>query len=189
MRREPGSLPKISLERSKILQRWNKVIPYKWATRLLGMKFSVNPNLGGGGGGGGVILPPSWISFNNSKTVKAGTLEFCSIQLNSVRDIHAKFGISSLQILGKTQTGVFPISGNSRTSDDMDMKLRPLTRLDKRNKTTSKKFDVDVMSTNYDVIVIFRIFGQFRAVQRADSGHRVCNSYVFSNSNLLSYKN
>ena len=53
MRREPGSLPKISLERSKILQRWNKVIPYKWATRLLGMKFSVNPNLGGGGGGGG----------------------------------------------------------------------------------------------------------------------------------------
>ena len=79
MRREPGSLPKISLERSKILQRWNKVIPYKWATRLLGMKFSVNPNLGGvWGGGGGVILPPSWISFNNSKTVKAGTWNFAA---------------------------------------------------------------------------------------------------------------
>ena len=78
---------------------------------------------------------------------------------------------------------------NSRTRDDIDMKLGPVTKLDKRNKTTSKKFDVDVMSENCDVIVIFRIFGQFGAVRRPDSGHRVCKSYVFSNSNLLSYKN
>ena len=69
------------------------------------------------------------------------------------------------------------------------MKLGPVTKLDMRNKTTSKKFDVDVMLGNYDVIVIFRICGQFGAVQRPDSGHRVCKSYVFSNSNLLSYKN
>ena len=33
------------------------------------------------------------------------------------------------------------------------MKLGPVTKLDKRNKTTSKKFDVDVMSRNCDVIV------------------------------------
>ena len=65
------------------------------------------------------------------------------------------------------------------------MKLGPVTKLDKRNKTTSKKFDVDVMSENCDVIVIFRIFGQFGAVRRPDSGHRVCKSYVFSNSNLF----
>ena len=38
------------------------------------------------------------------------------------------------------------------------MKLGPVTKLDKRNKKTSKKFDVDVTSENYDVIVIFRIF-------------------------------
>ena len=69
------------------------------------------------------------------------------------------------------------------------MKLGPVTKLDKRNKTTSKKFDVDVMSGNCDVIVIFRIFGQSGAVQRPDSGQRVCKSYVLSNSNLLSYKN
>ena len=50
------------------------------------------------------------------------------------------------------------------------MKLRPVTKLDKRNKTTSKKFDVDVMSENCDVIVIFWIFGQFGAVRRPDSG-------------------
>ena len=71
----------------------------------------------------------------------------------------------------------------------MDMKPGPVTKLGKRNKTTSKNFDVDVMSENYDVIVIFWIFGQFRAVWRPDSGHRVCKSYVFSNSNVLSYKN
>ena len=69
------------------------------------------------------------------------------------------------------------------------MKLGPVTKLDKRNKTTSKKFDVDVMSENCDVIVIFRIFGQFGAVRKPDSGHRVCKSSVFSNSNLLSYQN
>ena len=104
----------------------------------------------------------------------------------------------SLQILGKTQMGVFPISDqslikenchNSRTSDEIDMKLGPVTKLDKRNKTTSKKCDVDVMSENCDVIGIFRIFGQFGAIWRPDSGHRIFKNHVFSNSNLLSYKN
>ena len=49
------------------------------------------------------------------------------------------------------------------------MKLGPVTKLDKRNKTTSKKFDVDVMSKNCDVIVTFRIFGQSGAVRRPES--------------------
>ena len=40
------------------------------------------------------------------------------------------------------------------------MKVWPVTKLDKRNKTTSEKFDNDVMPENCDVIVIFRIFGQ-----------------------------
>ena len=35
---------------------------------------------------------------------------------------------------------------NSRTNDDTDMKLGPVTKLDKRNKTTSKKKDDDIMS-------------------------------------------
>ena len=68
------------------------------------------------------------------------------------------------------------------------MKLGQATKLDKRNKSTSKKFDVEVKSEDCDVIVIFPIFGQFGAVRRQDSGHRVCKSYVFSNSNLFSYK-
>ena len=69
------------------------------------------------------------------------------------------------------------------------MKLGPVTKLDKKNKTTSKKIDIDVMLKNCDVVVIFQIFGQFGAVRRPDSGRRVCKSFVFSNSNLFSYKN
>ena len=69
------------------------------------------------------------------------------------------------------------------------MKLGPVTKLDKRNITTSKKFDVDVMSENYDVTVIFRIFCEFGAIRRPDSGYRACKSYVFSNRDLLSNKN
>ena len=34
---------------------------------------------------------------------------------------------------------------NSRTSDDIDMKPGPVTKLDKRNKTTSEKSGHDVM--------------------------------------------
>ena len=38
------------------------------------------------------------------------------------------------------------------------MKLGPVTKLDKKNKTASKKFDDGVMSENYDVIAIFPIY-------------------------------
>ena len=106
----------------------------------------------------------------------------------------------SLQILDKSQTGIsdFCTSGeslikenchNSRTSDDIDRKLGPVTKLYKNNKTTSKKFEDDVMSENCDVIVIFSIYDQFGAIRKPDSQCRVCKTYVFINSNLLSYKN
>ena len=55
------------------------------------------------------------------------------------------------------------------------MKLVPATKLDKRNKTTSKKFSDDVMSANFDVIVIFWIYPPFGAIQKPDSGRIVCN--------------
>ena len=103
--------------------------------------------------GGRVILPPCWFSLNNSETVKAVTLAFCSIQQHFIKDVRAKFGIpNSLRSLDTGQDsdgGIsdFWISGqslikgnchNSRTSDDIDMKLGPVTKLDKRNKKTSK---------------------------------------------------
>ena len=36
------------------------------------------------------------------------------------------------------------------------MKLGPVTKVDKRNKTTSKCFNDEVMSENCDVIAIFK---------------------------------
>ena len=68
------------------------------------------------------------------------------------------------------------------------MKLVPVTELDKRNKTRSKKFADNVMLENCNVIVTFSIYGQFGAIRKLDSRRRVCKSYVFIKSNLLSYK-
>ena len=131
----------------------------------------INPNLGGG-----IVYPPPppphpVDSLNNSETVKAVTLA-----LHFIRDILAKIGIPNLPQspnIGQNSDGGisdFWISGqsplikenfhNSRTSDDIDMKLGPVTKLDKGNKTTSKKFDDDVMSANCDVIVMFPNYGQ-----------------------------
>lgn len=42
---------------------------------------------------------------------------------------------------------------NSGNSNDIKIKLEPLTELDKGNKATTKKFDDDFMSTNFDVSV------------------------------------
>ena len=118
---------------------------------------------------------PSWFSLNNSKTAKAVTLEFCSIQQHSISDICAKLGIHNLPqspVIGKNSDGGishFRISGqslikenchNSRTSDDIDMKFGPVTKLDKRNKTTSKKSgdripDTESEKVMFSVIVTF----------------------------------
>ena len=69
------------------------------------------------------------------------------------------------------------------------MKLGPVTKIDKRDKTTSKNLDDNVMSENCDVIAIIPIYGQFGAIRKLCSRRIVCKTYVFINSNLLSYKN
>ena len=66
------------------------------------------------------------------------------------------------------------------------MKLGPVDIIDKRNKTNVRKFDDDVMSANYNVIVIFPIYGQFGAIWKPDSERIACKTYIFNNSNLLS---
>ena len=91
----------------------------------------------------------------------------------------------------------FPISGqslikrncrNSKTSDDIDMKLGPVTKRDKRNKKRQKNDD-DVMSEKCDVIAIFLIYRQFGAIRKQDFGRIVCKTYILINSKLLSDKN
>ena len=69
------------------------------------------------------------------------------------------------------------------------MKLGPVTKLDKRKMATPKIFDDDAMSTDYDIIDIFQVNGQFRGIGKLHSGRMVCKIYIFINSNILSYKN
>ena len=69
------------------------------------------------------------------------------------------------------------------------MKLAPVTEIDKGNTTTLKKIHDDVMPENCDVLVSFLIYGQFGAFQKPDSGRMVSKTYIFINSNFLSYKN
>ena len=69
------------------------------------------------------------------------------------------------------------------------MKLGPVTKIQKWNKTTSKKFDDEVISTSYDVIVIFPIHGYFGAIRKPVYGNTVCKTFIFINSSILSYKN
>ena len=44
------------------------------------------------------------------------------------------------------------------------MKLGPVTKLDKKNKASSKNCDDNFTLANWDIIVSFLIFGQFGAI-------------------------
>ena len=120
-----------------------------------------------------------------------------------MRDLPAEFGIPKSHQssdIGRNSDGSifhFQISGqflikenchNSRTSNDIDMKLGPVTKHDKANTATLKKLDNDVISENCEVIVIFSSNYQFEEIQKPGSGNMVCKTYIFINSNLLSYK-
>ena len=74
---------------------------------------------------------------------------------------------------------------NSRTSNDIDKEPGPVTKLDKKNKTTMKKFDIDLMAASCYVTVILMICSQSGAIWNLDSGHIVCKTYFFINSHLL----
>lgn len=56
------------------------------------------------------------------------------------------------------------------------VKLGQLTKLNEENKTTSKKIDGDVVSTNYDLNIFFPKYGQFRVIGKPDSEHIACSS-------------
>ena len=76
--------------------------------------------------------------------------------------------------------GVFPISGllvkslinkncdNTWTSNNINIKLGPVTKIDKRNRSTQKN---DTASSNYDVIDIFTIY-----VYLQQSGSRISDT-------------
>ena len=120
--------------------------------------------------GRGLFYLPCWFSLNNSETLEP--CHFATFSNILYEKICAKFGIHNLlqfpDITQNSGWGIsdFRISGqpllkencyNPRTSGDIDMKLGPVTKLDKKNKIISKIFDDNVMSTNCNVIVIFFI--------------------------------
>ena len=88
----------------------------------------------------------------------------------SIRNISAKFGIdNSPQFLDVGQNadvsisdfrvfGQFPIKENChnfRTSDDFDIKGEPVTKLGKKNKTTSKKLTLTSCRKNVTQLSFF----------------------------------
>ena len=75
-------------------------------------------------------------------------------------------GISNIWSFG--QSLIIRNCHNYRTSDDFDMKLGPVTKLDKKNNTTSKTFGDDAMSENCDVIPIFQFMANLE-----QSGSRI----------------
>ena len=68
------------------------------------------------------------------------------------------------------------------------MKLGPVRKRDKKSNTMSKDVGDDVISKNYDVTVIFLLYGQSGAIQKPDSERIVYKTYISINNNLLSYK-
>ena len=95
-------------------------------------------------------------------------------------------GISNFWITG--QSLMKENCQNSRYDNDIDIKLRPVTKLDKRNKIPSKQFDNDVMSENYDIIFIFPIYGRFGAIWKPNSVCIVYKKNIFVKSRHLDYK-
>ena len=103
-------------------------------------KKPVNPNMWGGGGGG--FYPPPPGGFILQYLVIFHKISSCQIWYPLLAPVS--------RYQKKLRHGYiwFPVTGqslikgnrhNSRTSDDIDIKLGSVTKRDKRNKTTSKK--------------------------------------------------
>ena len=90
-----------------------------------------------------------WFSLSNSEKVKALTLVLCRIRKSFIKDIRGKFGVPNLpkspEIRQNSNGGIsdFQISGqslinknchNSRSSNDIDIKLGQVIKLYNINK-------------------------------------------------------
>ena len=78
-------------------------------------------------------------------------------------------GISDFRIFG--QSLIKENCHNSRTSDDVDMKLGPVTKLDKRNKTTSKKL---MLTSCWKIMTSLSFLGFLATLEQ--SGDRISDT-------------
>ena len=153
--------------------------------------------------GGGKFLT-CWFSLNSSETVKAVTLAFCSIEYLLIRDIRPKFGITnspqSLDIAQNSDGAIYDFQvsqqsfinkncHNSRSSTDIDMKLKPVTKLEKRNTPTSKKNNKKnkkknklMMMSCWQIVSSLSFFWSMANLEQSES-------WFFINSKRSSYKN
>ena len=69
------------------------------------------------------------------------------------------------------------------TNHDIARKRGPVTKLWQEKQTNVKKTNDDAMLANWDVIVIFPVYGQFGAILKPDSGRIICKTYIFIKSN------
>ena len=68
------------------------------------------------------------------------------------------------------------------------MELVQVTKIEKRNKATSKRIDDNVILANCDVIAIVSIYDQIGALQEQNYGRMVSRTYIFINNSFSSYK-
>ena len=132
-----------------------------------------NPNLRGT-----VILTPCWFSLNNSEIVKDVTLAFCGIQFSNIslgtcvpNLVFLTHAVSRYWAKFRRWYFRFPDfcsileqklnknCHNSRTSNDVDFKLGPVTKLDKRNTIRSINF---TMTSDQQILKSLSFF-QFMA--------------------------
>ena len=59
------------------------------------------------------------------------------------------------------------------------MKLGPLSKLEKKNTMMT-------LCTNYDIIINFQVYDQFRVMREVGVGWMIPDFYCFINDNLLS---
>ena len=77
---------------------------------------------------------------------------------------------------------------NSRFSDDIEMKIGPITKHDKRNKTTPKNLAMTSCRKIVTSLPFFPISGQFGSIRESHFRRIIYKAYIFINSNLLFYK-
>ena len=102
--------------------------------------------------------------------LETSVLNLVSVTLPQSSDIGKNLdgGISNFQISGRFL--INKIFRNSRTTNNINMKFGLVSKLYKRKMEAQKQID---MSTNCDVIVIFPIYEQSRAIRKPISRRMV----------------
>ena len=113
------------------MQQIYKRTPMPKCEQSPGPESLFNPNLEGWRGGGRNLL------------IRAN---FCVPNFAQSPDIRQNSDDGIYDFRNSGQSLIKVNCYNSRTSDDIDIKLGPVTKFDKRNKTTSKKFNDEAMS-------------------------------------------